>query len=141
MTYDNNAGPVYSMLTAKSCSTDFIATNLRDPGCPCRCFWYYNFTGAWFYDENTGNPTLGTSAAPGGTQLCPSGYSFDHGDPETGTYVCGGPLVDCDCTNPSPSLPSGAVNAFLYPSLGSCNGIYGMQCGVCIEGQCDYASI
>lgn len=140
MVYDND-GPIFSSL--KACSTDFYATGLRDPNCPCRCLWYYNYTGSWFYDEgNSYTPTLGTPAAPGGTQLCPSGYYFTDGIPEEGFYTCGGDLVNCNCTNPvSPSLPSGANYSFLYPSLGGCNGIYGMQCGVCIEGQCYYGSI
>ena len=124
MTYDND-GPIYSVLSGKGCLTDFNATGLRDPGCPCKCAWHYGFN-ANYVDDATS---------------CPPGTVVTSWDPENpGYYSCGTLIVDCDCDSPSaPSVPGGT--AFAEPMIGVCNGTYGMMCGVCIDGQCTYSSI
>jgi len=124
MVYDNNDGPIYSMLTAKACSTDFTVTGLRDPNCPCRCLWAVGYNGVYVNDT--------TSCPPGG-------YLYSNDNPDYEYYSCH-VVANCNCDNPSFSAP-GSIYTNLDPMIGACNGTYGMQCGVCINEQCAYENI
>jgi hypothetical protein len=126
MTYNNENGPIYSMLNGKPCSTDFLVTGLRDPVCPCRCYWIVGYMGD--------NPYVNDA-----TSCPPEGSLIQNDYPESNYYTCS-VLVNCNCDNPSFSA-TGSIFTQLEPMFGGCNGTYGMQCGVCIDGQCDYASI
>jgi len=120
----NNDEPIYSMLTAKNCSTDFYSTNLRDPVCPCKCLWLVGYNGDYVNDATS----------------CPPGGSLQSWDPENPGYYSCQVVADCNCSSPSFSAP-GSLFTQLDPMIGVCNGTYGMMCGVCIEGHCAYGSI
>ena len=123
MVYDDN-GPIYSMLNGKPCSTDFYSTNLRDPGCPCRCLWLVGYEATYVNNATS----------------CPPGGYVNNGSLGEDNYYSCYVVADCNCSSPSFSAP-GSIFTQLDPMIGACNGTYGMQCGVCIEGQCAYASI
>ena len=119
--------------------------------------------GAYQTFLDTGDMPNGTTRPHGAlaSASCPSGSSFDYGSdgpPQASCppnanacayYVCSAYIVDCDCSiadvgGAGSSLISVSPTPSYYitePMFGACNGVYGMQCGVCIEGECDYASI
>jgi hypothetical protein len=119
---DDNDGPIYSMLTGKLCSGT-AGYSAPDPNCPCKCLWLVGYNGIYVNDATS----------------CPPGGSLNNNDPEFEYYTCY-VNTDCVCTGtPSPPSAPGSIFSNLEPMYGYCNGEYGRQCGVCVEGECQVA--
>jgi hypothetical protein len=116
--YSNNTTPLTTAAFTTTTTTTTappVGSCQQDSDCSCKCYWYARFDG----DSRE--------------QSCPDWMFLSDDGAYDGyiDYLCGGVQV-CDCNNPSPPYPG----AFLEPMFGSCNDVYGMNCGYCVDGFC-----